>query len=188
MNIVQALNKVKNDLLVFITTNLNNKSDVGHTHDEYAGLSHDHDLVTTSAPGFMDAADKIALDSLSGLIGDTSVSEQINNAIGAIVYPVSSVNGKTGNVSLVAPDVGAVSMTTFVAELTVDGWIDNVQTVNVSGVTESNDVFVSATPGTHEEYMNCGIFCITQGVGILTFECEEVPTIDVNANVCIFTQ
>lgn len=36
MNIVDALKKVKNDLLNFIIDNLNNKSDVTHTHDEYA--------------------------------------------------------------------------------------------------------------------------------------------------------
>jgi hypothetical protein len=87
MNIVQALNKVKNDLLVFITTNLNNKSDVGHTHDEYASSSHDHVLATTSTSGFMDASDKVILDNLSTLVGDSSVSEQINNAVGQINIP-----------------------------------------------------------------------------------------------------
>lgn len=32
MNIVQALNQVKTDLLNFVTTNLKNKADIGHTH------------------------------------------------------------------------------------------------------------------------------------------------------------
>ena len=33
MNIVQALNKVKTDLLNFITINLQNKADTGHKHN-----------------------------------------------------------------------------------------------------------------------------------------------------------
>lgn len=48
------------------------------------------------------------LTALQGLVGDTKVSTQITNAIGKITHPVTSVNNKTGAVSLGASDVGAV--------------------------------------------------------------------------------
>lgn len=38
VNIVKALKTVKNDLLDFIIKNLQNKSDVTHTHNEYASI------------------------------------------------------------------------------------------------------------------------------------------------------
>ena len=52
-------------------------------------------------------ATKDDVGALSNLVGDTKVSTQISNAIGAIDFPVDSVNGKTGVVTLSASDVGA---------------------------------------------------------------------------------
>ena len=53
-------------------------------------------------------ATKDDISALSNLVGDDKVSEQINSAINNIDYPVDSVNGKTGAVTLSASDVGAV--------------------------------------------------------------------------------
>lgn len=56
-------------------------------------------------------ADEFALTSdiekLQVKIGDTKVSDQISNAISKIDFPIDSVNGKTGVVTLSASDVGA---------------------------------------------------------------------------------
>ena len=52
-----------------------------------------------------------SIESLNTLVGDTNVSTQIGNAINAIDYPVDSVNGKTGAVTLSASDVGALPNT-----------------------------------------------------------------------------
>lgn len=51
------------------------------------------------------------LTTLQVLVGDTKVSTQIENAIGKITHPVTSVNSKTGVVTLAASDVGAVPTT-----------------------------------------------------------------------------
>lgn len=49
------------------------------------------------------------IDALEILVGDKKVSDQISEAIDGVVFPVSSVNGKTGSVQLTASDVGALS-------------------------------------------------------------------------------
>ena len=61
---------------------------------------------TLSGYGITDAATK---SELTSLVGDTKVSTQITNAINGITHPVTSVNGKTGNVILSASDVGAAA-------------------------------------------------------------------------------
>lgn len=49
-----------------------------------------------------------AISQLNTLVGNTKVSAQISDAINAIIYPVTSVNNKTGQVTLDASDVDAV--------------------------------------------------------------------------------
>jgi hypothetical protein len=48
-------------------------------------------------------------DELSAKVGESSVSDQILLAIDNIDFPVDSVNGKTGSVTLTASDVGATT-------------------------------------------------------------------------------
>lgn len=50
-----------------------------------------------------------AIENLNTTIDNIDVSAQISEAISAIDYPVDSVNGKTGAVTLTASDVGALS-------------------------------------------------------------------------------
>lgn len=61
----------------------------GYGITDAAAKSHSHNNATTSAAGFMSATDKSTLDSLSGLVGDTSVSAQIAEAIADKVDKVS---------------------------------------------------------------------------------------------------
>lgn len=51
--------------------------------------------------------DKNKLDTLTDLVGDTSVADQIADGIAGISHPVTSVNNKTGVVNLTYSDVGA---------------------------------------------------------------------------------
>ncbi len=61
----------------------------GYGITDAAAKSHSHNNATTSAAGFMSATDKSTLDNLSGLVGDTSVSAQIAEAIADKVDKVS---------------------------------------------------------------------------------------------------
>jgi hypothetical protein len=66
-------------------------------------------------------------------------------------------------------------------------WNNSQQRVAVQGATATNNVFVSPEPSTenYEEYTSCGVRCISQTAGHLTFFCESVPGIDVVANILI---
>jgi hypothetical protein len=66
-------------------------------------------------------------------------------------------------------------------------WSNNQQRVAFPGATATNNVFVSPEPSTenYEEYTSCGVRCIAQTNGYLTFFCESVPGIDVVANVLV---
>lgn len=66
-------------------------------------------------------------------------------------------------------------------------WSNNQQRVAVPGATSQNTVFVSPDPSAenYDEYTSCGVRCIAQTAGYLTFFCESVPGIDVVANVLV---
>lgn len=70
-------------------------------------------------------------------------------------------------------------------ELTVAGWSSNTQTVNVTGVTANNIVFVSPAPASAADYADAGIVCTAQGSGTLTFTCTTVPSNNITVNVVI---
>lgn len=76
-----------------------------------------------------------------------------------------------------------VSMPATMPELTVNGWSSNTQTVNVTGVTANNVVFVSPAPLSTTEYAQCGVACIAQAAGTLTFTCTTVPENALTVNV-----
>ena len=71
------------------------------------------------------------------------------------------------------------------ATLTAGGWVDNMQTVEVDGVTSNNTLFVSSAPENYEEYSKASVYCSAQEVGSLTFLCKSVPAIDLIANIMI---
>ena len=59
-----------------------------------------YNVATTSANGLMSKSDKSNLDKLVGYVNDESVQDQIESAINSIVHPVTSVNSKTGAVTV----------------------------------------------------------------------------------------
>ena len=66
------------------------------------------------------------------------------------------------------------------------GWIDGMQTVNVSGVTATNDVDVSPSAASYTEYCDAGVRCVNQGLDTLIFECDTVPSVDLIVNLRIW--
>lgn len=66
-------------------------------------------------------------------------------------------------------------------------WTNNMQRVAVSGVTETNNIFPAPDPEdeNYMEYHACGIRCVAQSVGYLTFKCDDVPGMDVAVNVLV---
>ena len=81
---------------------------------------------------------------------------------------------------------GAPTVPATMPTLAVNDWINNAQTVNVTGVTASNIVFVSPAPASAADYAAAGITCTAQGSGTLTFTCTSVPSNAITVNVVIF--
>lgn len=90
----------------------------------------------------------------------------------------------SGNITIEGGS-GGVEVATATATLTVAGWSNNRQTVNVTGVTASNDVIVTYAVGSKETYTASDIYCYAQGAGTLTFACATTPTAAITANVMI---
>ena len=61
------------------------------------------------------------------------------------------------------------------------------QTVNVTGVTATNVVYVAPFPVNADEYGQCNILAITQGAGTLTFQADTLPTNALGVNVVVLS-
>lgn len=72
-----------------------------------------------------------------------------------------------------------------VPTLQAANWSNNLQTVNVAGVTATNTVIVAPFPTDAQNYASAGIVCIGQGAGTLTFSCTSVPSSNLQINVVI---
>lgn len=80
---------------------------------------------------------------------------------------------------------GGGGSTGTTASLVVADWSSNTQTVNVTGVTASNNVIVAPAPLSAEDYADAGVLCTNQGAGTLTFTCKTTPTNDITVNIII---
>ena len=80
-------------------------------------------------------------------------------------------------------DLGKVSSVTVTLE--ANGWVNNSQTVNVSGVTKDAAVIVSSAPENLDDYSDAGVYCSASDDGTLTFRCKDVPAISLSVNVVL---
>lgn len=87
---------------------------------------------------------------------------------------------RTWGAAASAPVVPATMPTLAVAD-----WSSNTQTVNVTGVTASNIVFVSPAPASAADYAAAGIVCTAQAADSLTFTCTTVPSNAITLSVVI---
>lgn len=80
-------------------------------------------------------------------------------------------------------DLGKVSSVTVT--LAASGWVNNSQTVNVSGVTKDAAVIVSSAPENLDDYSDACVYCSDSDDGTLTFRCKDVPAISLSVNVVL---
>ena len=81
--------------------------------------------------------------------------------------------------------MGGGGSTGTTASLVVANWSSNTQTVNVTGVTASNNVIVAPAPASQADYTAAGIICTAQANNSLTFSCQTVPSSAITVNVLI---
>ena len=71
--------------------------------------------------------------------------------------------------------------------LTSSGWTLSdgvyVQTVSVSGVTANSVLIVASDPGNSNVYGKCGVKCVSQTSGSLTFNADTKPTVNLTVNI-----
>lgn len=93
---------------------------------------------------------------------------------------VLSVNGVKANTS------GEVTLyTNKTVTLAAASWVNQEQTVSVTGVTANSTVVVAPSPANQAAYGEAGVCCNAQTSGKLTFKCEDTPTSDLSVNVLI---
>ena len=109
-------------------------------------------------------------------------------------YPVTSVNGQTGDVTVQS---GGTESTSQTVTLTTSGWAQSgdryAQTVNVTGVTASTPVVlvdvalsgtdIDADAAALEAWGIVSANNVAQGAGTLTFYALSVPSVNVPVNV-----
>ena len=90
---------------------------------------------------------------------------------------------RSGMVQWGAPTIKSIETTTAI--LRQYNWSNNTQVANIWNVKiDSNSiVIVSPTPNTQTTYTSAGIKCVNQGMGNLTFQCDEQPDNDVTVNI-----
>ena len=79
------------------------------------------------------------------------------------------------------------TMTDAQVALSTSKWSSKKQTVSVSGVTTDATIVVYGDDASEPEYGMCGVKCSGQANGSLTFSCDYLPSINLVANVLIFT-
>lgn len=131
-------------------------------------------------------------------------------------YPVTSVNGKTGAVTVSVPTVptttsllkgngsgGLVAATpetdyaspVFMRKvtLTVAGWNSSTkqQSVTVTGIladTTKQCIYPAPVDTSYDsEWNSCGVLCVAQEANSLTFQCGEIPTSAIEVYVTVIT-
>jgi hypothetical protein len=70
--------------------------------------------------------------------------------------------------------------------LPASGWVNNMQTVAVDGITSNNTLLVASAPENYDKYSKASIYCSAQAEGTLTFMCTSSPDTELNVNIMIF--
>jgi hypothetical protein len=99
------------------------------------------------------------------------------------VYTTKLNNGADIIIPTTGGTMAVVNTPSTMPTLAVADWSNNTQTVNVTGVTATNTVFVSPAPASAADYASAGIVCTAQGAGTLTFTCTTTPTNAITVNV-----
>ena len=128
---------------------------------------------------------------LSGATAHNAAGEQISGAVAPVRYDVAQ--DLTSEQQKQARDNIGASATVIMrkATLTVAGWDSSTkqQTVAVSGIladTTKQCIYPAPVDTSYDSAWNsCGVLCVAQAAGKLTFQCETVPTASIDVYVTI---
>lgn len=145
--------------------------------------SADIPVFTSETPGLIkgstvDGTVAAETDGTGSVNGWDNVKTTLNNhteSIGTLQSSLSTVEGEVAGLStnLMTKNDKLNAVT---VSLTVEGWVNNAQTVAASNVTADNIVWVSPAPASFDAYGTAGIRGTAQADGTLTFTCTKIPT------------
>ena len=148
-----------------------------------------------------------SVQSVAGLSPDSAGNVDLKpSTIGAVAMDGSSTmtgalnmgGNQVTNIAKPSADADAANKgyvdgkrSSVAVALTASGWADNLQTVNVDGVTADvtqSDVMASADPAddNYAAYGESGVRLYAQLDGAVTFKCDSVPSVDLTVNVMVF--
>ena len=137
-------------------------------------------MYDTNSDGKVDAAD--VADALSGTLEISGGGTGAATAQGALENLGAAAAQHTHSISDIS---GMYVISAAAVTLVAAGWMENTQIQAVTGVTATNNVIVSPDPASQEDYSAAGIYCSSQGSGVLTFTCGTAPANDIDVNVLI---
>lgn len=129
------------------------------------------------------------------------LQEEIANVKAGTAYVMKSGDTMTGPLNLLAPTEAAHAankkyvdgkLISVSVPLPSANWADNLQTVDVAGVTadpSKSDVLASPDPAddNYAAYNENGVRIYAQLDGAVTFKCDSVPSVDLIVNVMVRT-
>lgn len=128
---------------------------------------------------------------LSGTTAHNAAGEQISGAVAPVRYDVAQ--DLTFDQKKQARDnIGASATVTMrKVTLTTAGWNSSTkqQTVVVSGIladTTKQCIYPAPVDTSYDSAWNsCGVLCVAQAAGKLTFQCETMPTASIDVYVTV---
>ena len=146
---------------------------------------------------------KTKLHSINGVPGDGNgdvkilagtnvqiVNDQVHNEItisatGGSADVVKSVNGELPDAAgAVVIPVGTALVKKSIT-LTAAGWVNDAQTVSITGLLADDDILVAADPADYDDWNAAGVRAVSQAAGSITFQCTATPSTDLAGNVVI---
>ena len=128
---------------------------------------------------------------LSGVTAHNAAGEPIVGAVAPVRYDVAQ-NLTPAQKEQARDNIGASATVTMrKVTLTVAGWGSSTkqQTVTVSGIladTTKQCIYPAPVDTSYDSAWNsCGVLCVAQAAGKLTFQCETVPTASIDVYVTI---
>lgn len=128
---------------------------------------------------------------LSGATAHNAAGERISGAVAPVQYDVAQ--DLTSEQKKQARDnIGASATVTMrKVTLTTAGWNSSTkqQTVVVSGIladTTKQCIYPAPVDTSYDSAWNsCGVLCVAQAAGKLTFQCETMPTASIDVYVTV---
>lgn len=109
---------------------------------------------------------------------NVEVRQRVSGAFGDIIYPKANWNNMDNKPSTFPP----TAHTHFEeVQVTINSgdWSSNQVTKTVTGVTSTNNIWVSPTPSSYISYGTFQIRASEQGTNSITFTCSETPDVTV---------